>query len=158
MKRTDTNTIHNTPLQLHVNTQNPKKNVGKDNVTMWLSSTTEKNMDQLEDRLVLNYMATCPMTISPNEKWCNEKMCTNICIMSGVLTDRQVSLQSLCGTNRNKISIAIELESFWSQESPNKKMQYNCKWQIYCYLPDSWIRVQQSIRPNNTFNMLWHWQ
>jgi len=34
MKHTDTNTIHNTPLQLHVNTQKPNKNVGNDNVTM----------------------------------------------------------------------------------------------------------------------------
>lgn len=160
MKRIDTNTIHNTPLELHVNVQNPKKNVSQDNFTMWLSSTTEKNMDQLEDILVLN--GTYLHGNQPNDnlsKWKVMQMrrCVPIpIIMSGVLTDRQVSLQSLCGTNRNKISIVIELESFWSQESPNKEMQCNCKWQIYCYLPYSWI--QQSIRQNNTFNMLWQWQ
>jgi hypothetical protein len=60
------------------------------------------------------------------KSYANEKMCTDIRIMSGVLTDRQVNLRSLHGTNRNKIGTLIELESFWSQESPNKKIHCNC--------------------------------
>ena len=123
--------------------------------TMWLSSTTEKNVIQLEDRLVLNCMATSPMTIFPNEKlrkWEGVYQCAYHVWSS----DRQVSLRSLRGTNRNRISIVIELESFWSQELPNKETQCNCKLQIYWYLPDSW--TQHSPRQNNAFNMLWHWQ
>ena len=40
-KRTDTNTIHNTAMEVHVNAQNPKKNVSQDNYTMWMSLTTK---------------------------------------------------------------------------------------------------------------------
>jgi hypothetical protein len=143
MKRTDTNTIHNTALELHVKAKNPKKNVSQDNFTMWLSSTTRKNMDQLEDQLILNF--TYLYGNQPNDdlsRWKvmqMRRMCSNI-HMSGVQTATQVSLRSLRGTNRNRISIGIELESFWSQKSPDKKMHCNCKWQIYCSLPNSLIQ------------------
>jgi len=141
MKWTDTNTIHNTAMEVQVNTQNPKKNVSHDNFSMWLSSTTEKNVDQLEDRFVLNCnccMAASPMMIFPNEKWCKWEG-VYWYPYHGWSSDRQVSLRSLRGTNRNRISIVIALESFWSQESPNKETQCNCNWQIYCCLPYSWI-------------------
>jgi hypothetical protein len=43
MKRTDTNTIHNTPLELHVNAQNPKKNVSQDNYHVTEFNSIEKH-------------------------------------------------------------------------------------------------------------------